>query len=216
MRWGERRIGWRTIAATALAALLVLSWVGSLLIGGDDTDDTDSEGSVFSTPYRSNDGAATSPPATSPGETPAVWVPPNTADPEEMAQAFAAAIWSYDSRVNTYDDWRLAVTNFTDPNGPPASGEVARSMLPLWPQWEQLAQQNGHASVHNVRVSTPTEMTALADDPRTPPGWHGFVVEADQTVTANGQTYPSQRRASVSVVCRPRCWLWSTTYEGPW
>jgi hypothetical protein len=149
------------------------------------------------------------------GKVPLAWQAPNTVNPREFAEAFAAAIWTYDSRTNTYDQWRLAVSSFADPDGPPAAAEVARGMLPLWAQWEVLARERAHATARDVRSAVPPEMSALRADPRAPLGWYGFVVRARQEVTVAGTTSATPRQASVAVVCRARCHLWSASVEAP-
>lgn len=146
---------------------------------------------------------------------PSTWHPPSTAVPTRMAWAFATAIWTYDTRTWALDDWRAAVSDFVDPAGPADSGDVARAMLPLWPQWEDLARQEARGRVVSSQVSHPAVLAALERDPRAPSGWHAYLVVARQEVTAAGGVSVVHRQATVAVVCRPRCFVWSVSPEGP-
>lgn len=143
------------------------------------------------------------------------WQVPVTADGRQFAKAFATAIWTYDTRLDTYEQWRLAVGSFADPDGPPASADVARALLPVWQQWDELAGHGARAAPRVLRVDVPPEIEALRKDGRVPVGWQGFVVSADQAVTADGRTTVEPRHVSVAVVCSSRCFLWSATPETP-
>jgi hypothetical protein len=143
------------------------------------------------------------------------WSVPVTTDARVFVERFAEAVWTYDSRVSTYVQWREAVGNFAGPDGPSASAEVARALLPTWPQWEDLVRRGAHAEIRAVRIDEPPEVAALGHDPRAPAGWRGFVLRAVEKVTADGRTSEASRQLSVAVVCLPRCFLWSATPEVP-
>lgn len=143
------------------------------------------------------------------------WQVPRTSDARLFAEGVVTAIWTYDSRAHSYDQWRSAVAAFVDSAGTPASRQVALGMLPAWAQWEDLVRQSARARVVSIRTTVPAELATLAKDPRAPAGWHAFAVSADQTVRTSTRQSTVVRRASVSVVCAPRCYLWSVTPEGP-
>ncbi|MFC0627455.1 hypothetical protein [Kribbella deserti] len=146
---------------------------------------------------------------------PEAWIVPDTADPRRAAEAFARAIWTYDTTLHTWAEWREAVSAFAAPLAPPASGEVARSMLPLWPQWEETVRRGGRARVRSVRAVVTPELAALRRDQRAPLGWNGFWVTGDVVTAAEGREYPARREATVSVVCVPKCGFWSASAERP-
>jgi hypothetical protein len=181
------------------------------------THGTDGRGPTArpSTPVSVMDpSTSNSPPGTALGGMPE-WRVPVTSDARVFVERFAEAIWTYDSRVITYVQWREAVGDFASPDGPAASAEVARALLPTWPQWEDLARRAAHGEIRAVRIEEPPEVAALGHDPRAPAGWHGFVLRAVQEVTADGQTSEASRQLSVAAVCSPRCFLWSATPEVP-
>lgn len=143
------------------------------------------------------------------------WARPATTDPKEYAVAFGTAIWSYDSTVHDYFDWRDAVTAFANPLESPEAGRVARSMIPGPTQWEELKVHQARASVREVTAATTPELQALARDPRAPAGWYGFVVRGLQESVMDGAAATSQRHVTVGVICRPRCSFWSASNELP-
>jgi hypothetical protein len=196
---------WFAIAGLALVLPLTL-----LVLSRSDTDQAPSTGASATVPIATNQRSTPAP-----DEVLDAWRAPDTTDARRMAGAFAAAIWTYDSRTATYEQWQAAVVRFTDPAGPVASAEVARGMLPLWEQWDALARQGARARSTALVVSVPPEMAALRRDPRAPVGWHGFMVTARQVVTADSGSSMTLRQASISVVCMPRCFVWSATPDGP-
>jgi hypothetical protein len=203
---GGRR-GHVLVIAGVLAAIVAVVWLSAPGSGRRERQTSRPSISTFATvPGQS---------ATPLTERPPAWRAPDTSDSGDAARAFATAIWTYDTRVAGLDDWRIAVGTFVDPDGPPESGEVARAMLPLWQQWENLARQEARAQVTDVRVSQPPELVSLERDPRAPQGWHAVVVRAQQEVVAGGRTSAAPRQVTVSVVCRPRCYVWSATPEVP-
>jgi hypothetical protein len=143
------------------------------------------------------------------------WRVPMTSDVRLFVERFAAAVWTYDSRFSTYEQWRASVGEFADPDGPAASAAVARALLPTWAQWEDMVRMSAHAQIRAVRVQEPPEVVALRHDPRAPTGWRGFVVHAVQEVTSDGRPSSTSRQMSVAAVCSTRCFLWSATPEVP-
>ncbi|TDO30206.1 hypothetical protein EV643_1395 [Kribbella sp. VKM Ac-2527] len=143
------------------------------------------------------------------------WTRPATTDPREFALAYSRAIWTYNTSVHGYYEWRDAVSVFADPTDPPEGPRIARSMLPYAEQWEQLKLHNGRAEVTSITADSTPELKVLERDPRAPAGWHGYVVRGTQTSVVDDQVSVAQRQVTVGVVCLPRCKFWSATAEGP-
>jgi hypothetical protein len=143
------------------------------------------------------------------------WKRPATTDPREFAIAYGRAIWTYNTSVHGYYEWRDAVSVFADPTDPPEGPRIARSMLPYAEQWEQLKLHNGRADVTSITADSTPELKALARDPRAPAGWRGYAVRGTQTSVVDDQVSVAQRQVTVGVVCLPRCKFWSATAEGP-
>jgi hypothetical protein len=141
------------------------------------------------------------------------WKRPDTTDPSIFAMAYARAIWTYDSTIHTFDEWRDAVSVFADPSG--EAPRIARSMLPYLEQWQQLALHRGSAAVTNITATSSPELRALERDPRAPAGWHGFLVHGQQKSIVDGEPSTATRQVTVGVVCLPTCRFWSATAEGP-
>jgi len=139
------------------------------------------------------------------------WSRPTTTDPKVFAIAYARAIWTYDTTRHTYSDWEDAVSVFADPTG--AAPQVAKSLLPLWSEWEQLELHKAHASVDNVRAETTPELQAMAHNSDAPKGWRGFVIRGKQTTVLDTETTVVERQAAVSVVCTSICKFWSATAQ---
>lgn len=146
---------------------------------------------------------------------PEAWGVPKTTDPRRLTEAFARAIWTYDTATHTWEQWRQAVDAFADPSALPAVGEVARSMLPLWQQWEETVRRGGRGGVVTVKAVVTPELDALSRDPRAPAGWHGYWVRGDVVTVADGRSSLGSRQATVAVVCAPNCRFWSASAETP-
>lgn len=142
------------------------------------------------------------------------WHRPVTTDAKAYASAYATAIWTYDTNQHDYFDWEDAVKLFADPMDS-GTARVAGSMLPYYGQWKQLKLHGASATVSEVTAETPAALRRLADDPRTPAGWNGFVVRGRQTNVIDGVPRLGQRSVTVSVVCAPQCRFWSATSEMP-
>ncbi|MGW6278447.1 hypothetical protein [Kribbella sp. NPDC055071] len=149
-----------------------------------------------------------------PGETAVqlkAWRRPVTSDPREFAVAYARAIWTYDTTRHSYVDWQNAVSVFADPTS--AAPEVARSLLPLWSEWDQLSLHKARATVGEVGAEVTPQLQAMASNASAPKGWHAFVVTANQTTILDTETKFVQRQAAVAVVCTPLCKFWSATAQ---
>jgi hypothetical protein len=151
------------------------------------------------------------------GQTPVrleAWKRPTTTDPKLFAVAYAQAIWTYDTTRHGLADWQDAVSVFADPNG--AAPQVAKSLLPLWGQWNQLDLHKASATVTDITAETTPQLAALEHKPGTPEGWKGFVIRGRQmTILDTGSTVVA-RQAAVAVVCAPICTFWSATPQvGP-
>ncbi len=142
------------------------------------------------------------------------WRRPVTTDPKAYASAYATAIWTYDTNRHGYSDWVDAVKVFADPMDRGTS-QVAANMLPYISQWEQLGLHGASATVSEVTAETSPELLRLTNDPRTPAGWHGFVIRGRQTNVIDGQEREARRSVTVSVLCTPQCRFWSATTEDP-
>jgi hypothetical protein len=139
------------------------------------------------------------------------WHRPVTSDPREFAVAYARAIWTYDTTLHSYVDWQNAVSVFADPTS--AAPEVARSLLPLWAEWDQLRLHQARASVNGIEAEVTPQLQAMANNASAPKGWHAFVVTGNQTTILDTETKFVQRQAAVAVVCTPLCKFWSATAQ---
>lgn len=154
-----------------------------------------------------------SPPATtSPQSTLRVWARPTTRDASTFAEAYATAIWTYDTQL-PYAAWAETIGSWADPLGSPASARVAMSMLPPPPTYQSLRAQSATATATVESVVVPEQAADLR--PRAPAGWQVFVVRGTQHVTTTTGKYTAARQATVAVVCDSTCWLYSTTPELP-
>jgi hypothetical protein len=143
------------------------------------------------------------------------WQRPATSDPKAFATAFARAIWTYDTSIHSFWDWRDAVSVFADPTDPPEGPRVARSLLPYAEQFEQLQLHDAKASVSDLTAAVTPELKAMERDPRAPTGWHGYLVRGAQSTVMDGRTSTAPRQATVAVVCDPHCRFWSASNESP-
>jgi hypothetical protein len=197
------RTRWRLGAiAAVLGLLVVLALVGSRLAtarpGADEAGEADHR------------RTSTPPPTvnTGPLDAPDVWARPATTDPAGFAEAFALALWTYDTD-QPYALWQQAIRDWANPLGNPASAAVGESMLPSAVAYGLLGAQRAHATATVNSVSVPAIAADLAA--RAPEGWHAFTVRGTQRLTANGRTMQTARHLTVAVVCVPTCWLWSVT-----
>jgi hypothetical protein len=198
-----RRARWRLGSIVAVLGLLVvLAVVGSRLAAGRPGADGTGEADHRRT--------STPPPTvhTVPLDGPNVWARPTTRDPAGFAEAFALAVWTYDTD-QPYELWQQAIRDWADPLGNPASAAVGESMLPSAAAYGLLRAQRAHATATVNSVSVPDVAADLAA--RAPNGWHAFTVRGTQRLTANGRAIESARQMTVAVVCVPTCWLWSVT-----
>ncbi|TCN28610.1 hypothetical protein EV644_14524 [Kribbella orskensis] len=143
------------------------------------------------------------------------WQRPTTSDPKAFAIAYARAIWTYDTSIHSFWDWRDAVSVFADPTDPPEGPRVARSLLPYPEQFEQLQLHDAKASVSDLTADVTSELKAMEKDPRAPTGWHGYLVRGAQTTVMDDRTSTAPREATVAVVCDPDCRFWSASNESP-
>lgn len=143
------------------------------------------------------------------------WQRPATSDPKAFAIAYARAIWTYDTSIHSFWDWRDAVSAFADPTNPPDGPRVARSLLPYAEQFEQLQLHDAKASVSDLTADVTPELKAMEKDPRALTGWHGYLVRGAQVTVLDGRTSTAPRQATVAVVCDPNCRFWSASSESP-
>lgn len=141
----------------------------------------------------------------------AAWARPATTDPEAMAIGYARAIWTYDTTKHSFDDWQDAVSVFADPSG--EGPRIARSLLPLFPEWQQLELHNARASANHITAEVTPEMKRLQQSATAPKGWSGFVVHGKQTVVLDTETVVVDRQAAVGVFCTSICKFWSATAQ---
>ncbi|WBQ04407.1 hypothetical protein [Kribbella sp. CA-293567] len=139
------------------------------------------------------------------------WTRPATTDPKAMAIGYARAIWTYDTAKHNFDDWQDAVSVFADPVG--EGPRIARSLLPLLPEWQQLELHHARASVDYITAEITPEMKQLQQSAAAPEGWTGFVVHGKQTVVLDTETIVADRQAAVGVVCTSICKFWSATAQ---
>lgn len=139
------------------------------------------------------------------------WKRPTTRDPHAFAIAYAQAIWTYDTTRHSYSDWQDAVSLFADPTGAPP--QVAKSLLPLWSEWDQLELRKARTTVTDVTAATTPQLQEIEGYDDTPTGWHGFVIRGKQTTVLDTDTTVVARQATVAVVCTPTCKFWSATSQ---
>ncbi|MFI5706484.1 hypothetical protein [Kribbella sp. NPDC051620] len=139
------------------------------------------------------------------------WKRPTTSDPKLMAIGYARAIWTYDTSKHSLDDWRNAVSVFADPYG--EGPRVARSLLPLMGEWQQLELHHARASVDQITAEITPEMKRLQQSASAPDGWTGFVVHGKQTTLLDTDTIVSDRQMAVGIVCTSICKFWSASAQ---
>ncbi|TCC26806.1 hypothetical protein E0H58_01970 [Kribbella speibonae] len=159
-------------------------------------------------------GTSSSGGTTFPAESPRqleAWARPTTTDPRAFAIAYARAIWTYDTTRHNYVDWQNAVSVFADPTS--AAPQVAKSLLPQWPEWDQLQSHQARAVVRGITAQLTPELEAMIKRGQAPAGWHAYVVHGTQTVMTDADTRFLDRQAAVAVVCTPTCQFWSATAQ---
>ncbi|MBB6566658.1 hypothetical protein HPO96_20805 [Kribbella sandramycini] len=139
------------------------------------------------------------------------WKRPVTKDPHAYALAFAKVIWTYDTARHDYSDWRDGVSTFA--GNAPGGIAVARSLLPTWAEFDQLAIQKARGSVFEVTASTTPELDSLRLRQGLPEGWRAFILRGKQSVVTGDKSTVIERRASVSVACTSICSFWSGSGE---
>lgn len=139
------------------------------------------------------------------------WKRPTTSDPKAMAIGYARAIWTYDTSKHSYDDWRDAVSVFADPMGD--GPRIARSLLPLQGEWQQLELNHAKASVDQITAEITPELKRLQHSDAAPDGWTGYVIHGKQTTVLDTETVVSDRRAAVGIVCTSICKFWSASAQ---
>ncbi|GAA1602470.1 hypothetical protein GCM10009789_65720 [Kribbella sancticallisti] len=139
------------------------------------------------------------------------WKRPSTTDPEELAIGYARAIWTYDTAKHGFHDWQNAVSVFADPTG--EGPRIARSLMPLFPEWQQLDLRNARATVDGLTAEITPEMKRLQHSAAAPKGWTGFVVRGKQTTVLDNETVVTSRQAAVGVVCTSICKFWSASAQ---
>jgi len=139
------------------------------------------------------------------------WTRPVSTDPKVIAIGYARAIWTYDTAKHGFDDWQNAVSVFADPAG--EGPRIARSLLPLFPEWQQLELHNARATVDGITAEITPEMVRLQHSATAPKGWTGFVVHGKQTTVLDNETVVTDRQAAVGVVCTSICKFWSASAQ---
>jgi hypothetical protein len=139
------------------------------------------------------------------------WKRPSTSDPKLMAIGYARAIWTYDTSKHSLNDWQNAVSVFADPYG--EGPRVARSLLPLMQEWQQLELHHAKASVDQISAEITPEMKRLQHSDAAPEGWTGFVVHGKQTTLLDTDTVVSDRQMAVGIVCTSICKFWSASAQ---
>jgi hypothetical protein len=139
------------------------------------------------------------------------WKRPATSDPKLMAIGYARAIWTYDTSKHSLKDWQDAVSVFADPYG--EGPRVARSLLPLMQEWQQLELHHARASVDQITAEITPEMKRLQHTEAAPEGWTGFVIHGKQTTLLDTDTVVSDRQMAVGIVCTSICKFWSASAQ---
>ncbi|GAA3537385.1 hypothetical protein [Kribbella ginsengisoli] len=172
---------------------------------------------VFGSNGRDEEQAKTSQPTLVPSladDEPAqleAWKRPTTSDPKPMAIGYARAIWTYDTSKHSLKDWQDAVSVFADPYG--EGPRVARSLLPLMGEWQQLELHHAKATVDQITAEITPEMKRLQQSEAAPDGWTGYVIHGKQTTLLDTDTIVSSRQMAVGIVCTSICKFWSASAQ---
>uniref|UniRef100_UPI0006E1D4F4 hypothetical protein n=1 Tax=Peterkaempfera griseoplana TaxID=66896 RepID=UPI0006E1D4F4 len=152
--------------------------------------------------------AATAPrPASSaPGVRAPVTAPPRTSDPVAYAQAFAAAVWAYDTRTNAQGDyaaglqrWLTAEKQYADPGS--VTAQIPTALL-----WGRMRDQQQYATAQVAEAHLPAAFqTAVARDPAvlTAAYIYPVTVTGRQVLHWTGGGGAESRAITLAVQCRP-------------
>lgn len=181
--------------------LAVVTVVALLVFGSDRRDEPQTSSQPTTVPNLADDQPAQL----------EAWKRPATSDPKLMAIGYARAIWTYDTSKHSLKDWQDAVSVFADPYG--EGPRVARSLLPLMQEWQQLELHHARASVDQITAEVTPEMKRLQQSQAAPEGWTGFVVHGKQTTLLDTDTVVSDRQMAVGIVCTSICKFWSASAQ---
>ncbi|MET8623746.1 hypothetical protein ABZW30_08315 [Kitasatospora sp. NPDC004669] len=201
------------IGLGVLLAVALLAGLGARLAGGGHASHPDTASPTPTigapSPSRSATATASAPasPTASDGDVPSVPSPPHTNSPTDYAKAFAAALWSYDTRrltqaqeVNGLRLWLTSENQYAD-------GASVEAQVPDPVLWSRMRDNGQFATATVAEAHLPSAFqTAIAQNPGalTTAYIYAVTVTGSQQIAWNGGGKGAEDRAlTLAVQCRP-------------
>ncbi|MEY9961774.1 hypothetical protein [Streptacidiphilus sp. MAP5-52] len=207
------RSGGRSVAARrwvgGLGVLLVVALLAGLvarLAGGGHHSSPAPVPTASASPSSTPDFSVSAP-ATGPAETQHVPVPPHTSDPVVFAKAFAAALWSYDTRTTSQQQEIVGLDSWLTPERAYADPAAIAAQIPDPVLWSRMRDNGQHAVGKVAEGHLPQAFSAaVAQDPTqlTIAYVYAVTVTGTQSIIWNGGGRGAQPQAvTLAVQCRP-------------
>lgn len=201
MPWRSPRIR-RAVLGTGV--LLVLLGVAAVvaLVARDDRPDRPAAQPPTHAPVTPTPRRATPPP-------PATRLrPPSTRDPISFAKAAAEALWSYDTRTGSRDEWLAALRSWVTGEKRYADVPSVEGLVPSPVLWREMAEEEQCATATVAEGHFPASFTqALQADPGALADAYVYAVTVtgEQSIGWKGvpQGGAEPRSVTLAVQCRP-------------
>lgn len=205
-----------TLGRRLLTGLVVLLVVASLAVltarwrsGGSDPHATPT---ATSSPSTAPAGTSPTPGPSAPASSASAVTPPGsgpvrTQSPTDYAKAFAAVLWSYDTRttgqaqhLGSLKQWLTGESKYADP-------DAVQSQVPTADVWQQMRNDRQYATSHVAEAHIPAAFTqAVTANPAalTTAYIYAVTVTGTQSIFWTGSGHGTESRAvTLAVQCRP-------------
>nr|BEK67572.1 hypothetical protein KPHV_47990 [Kitasatospora purpeofusca] len=158
-------------------------------------------------PSISPHGPSSAPSAGAAPGTPVVAAPPHTSDPIAYAKAFAAALWSYDTRTATQPQQLAGLRGWLTDESKYADPDALAAQLPDPVLWSRMRDNGQHAVGEAAEAHLPSAwQQAIGKDPTqlTVAYVYAVTVTGKQTISwLDGGRGAEDRAITLAVQCRP-------------
>ncbi|MEU4300087.1 hypothetical protein [Kitasatospora aureofaciens] len=200
-------IGLGALVVAALIAGLIARYAG----GGHRAPAPAASAAPATSPRTSASGTLVpGTPAPSASATPSVSpvaAPPHTTDPLAFAQAFATALWSYDTRTTTQSQQLAGLRAWMTGESEYADLDAVASQVPDPTLWDRMRDNGQWATGQAAEAHLPAAFqSAVAKDPTklTVAYLYAVTVTGTQSITWNdGGRGAEDRAITIAVQCRP-------------
>jgi len=201
-QWRRLLTGLVVLLVVALLAVLTARWRG-----GAPARPATPTGSTTSASPSADPGAPSSSASATAGAAPGTGSVPRTQSPTDFAKAFAASLWSYDTRTTSQAQhlaslkaWLTAESVYADPDS-------ITSQVPTADVWQQMRGDSQYATAAVAEAHIPAAFTqAITANPAalTKAYIYAVTVTGTQSITWTDSGHGAEARAvTLAVQCRP-------------